>query len=191
MQPMIVQGDKTSHGGTVLQGSPFSDTHGKPISRVGDMVACPKCKGAFPIAEGDASNIVDGAPVAYHGCKTACGATLIAGQMFTQTHPSSGAAPGAGGGDDENDALQAFGAVGAGMAIAYEEDAAGEEGRFKGRFQLVDIETGEPVKGQAGQYGLSGDKLANVTTDDEGYTAWTERDAAEALTFLLAQGESP
>lgn len=42
MEPFIVQGDKTSHGGTVLAGSPFSDCDGKPIARVGDMVACPK-----------------------------------------------------------------------------------------------------------------------------------------------------
>jgi uncharacterized Zn-binding protein involved in type VI secretion len=62
----------TSHGGTVLAGLPFSDCDGKPIARVGNMASCPKFKGVLPIAEGDKSNIVDGAPLAYDDCKTAC-----------------------------------------------------------------------------------------------------------------------
>lgn len=180
---MIVQGDKTSHGGTVLQGSPFSDSHGKPISRLGDMVACPKCKGVFPISEGDRSNIVDGAPVAYHGCKVACGATLISSQIYTLTNPSSGAAPGAV--DEADSALERFGNVGAGLAAAYEDAPAETPGRFKGRFQLVDLETGEPVKGEVVRYGPGGGELEQGTTDDEGYTGWTERDVKVALSFAL------
>lgn len=190
MKPMIVQGDKTSHHGSVLEGSPYSDSHGKPIARVGDKVSCPKCMGIFTIAEGDKSNIVDGSPVAYHGCKVSCGAVLISSQMFTLTNPSSGAAPGAGGGDDSGDALEHFGAVGAGMAAGYEDKAADHNGRFKGRFQLVNIETGAPIKGEAVRYGPSGGDLVQGTTDDEGYTAWTERDAAQSLEFKLVQGES-
>ncbi|HBF51795.1 MAG TPA: hypothetical protein DDX04_17215 [Massilia sp.] len=49
--PLIVLGDKTSHGGAVIEASPTSDAGGKGIARVGD--------------------------------KTACGATLIAGQQAT------------------------------------------------------------------------------------------------------------
>lgn len=112
MQPIIVQGDKTSHGGSVLTGSPFSDCDGKPIARVGDMVSCPRCKGVFPIAQGDQSNIIDGAPVAYHGRKTACGATLISSQMRTLTEPSGGTASSA-----CSSTLERFGAVGAGMGL--------------------------------------------------------------------------
>ncbi|RPE75863.1 PAAR domain-containing protein [Vulcaniibacterium tengchongense] len=79
-KPFIVVGDKTDHGGTVLTGSPETDLYSKPVARVGDPVQCPKCQGTFPIASGDASLIIDGRPVARHGDKTACGATLIAGQ---------------------------------------------------------------------------------------------------------------
>lgn len=82
MQAVIVQGDRTTHGGVVLAGSPFSHCDGKPIARVGDMVSCPKCKGVFPIAEGNPSHIDRGAWVAYNGCKTACGATLIIRARF-------------------------------------------------------------------------------------------------------------
>lgn len=42
------------------------------------MVACPLCKGVFPITEGSSSYDVDGVPVALNGMKTACGASLIA-----------------------------------------------------------------------------------------------------------------
>ncbi|MYN04495.1 PAAR domain-containing protein [Pseudoduganella sp. DS3] len=78
----IVLGDKTSHGGTVLEASQQSDSGGKPIARMGDKVSCPKC-GNNAIASGDQTLVVDGKAVARHGDKTACGATLIAGQQNT------------------------------------------------------------------------------------------------------------
>lgn len=81
-KPFIVVGDKTSHGGTVVEGAPTASTHGKLIARVGDKVTCPKC-GPTTIAEGDDTMIVMGRPVARDGDKTACGAKLIAGQDVT------------------------------------------------------------------------------------------------------------
>ncbi|MEN3276672.1 MAG: hypothetical protein V7631_2462 [Massilia sp.] len=80
--PLIVLGDKTSHGGSVIEGSPHSDSDGKPIARMGDKTVCPK-HGPNPIVSGDATLIVDGKAAARHGDKTACGATLIAGQQAT------------------------------------------------------------------------------------------------------------
>nr|WP_223810495.1 PAAR domain-containing protein [Pseudomonas coronafaciens] len=38
------------------------------------MVTCPRCRGVFPIAEGDPDLIEDGKAIAYHGCRVACGA---------------------------------------------------------------------------------------------------------------------
>lgn len=94
-RPFIVLGDRTSHGGTVVGASDSTDTHGKRIARIGDMVSCPRkgCRGLFPIAQGDASMLIDGAPAAYQGCKTACGATLIASQSVSTTQPGSAEAP--------------------------------------------------------------------------------------------------
>ena len=84
--PVIVIGDKTSHGGVVIEGSAVSDTHGKMIARVGDRVTCPqKGHGINVIVSGDASFIVDGRPVARHNDKTACGAVLISSQSVTTT----------------------------------------------------------------------------------------------------------
>jgi uncharacterized Zn-binding protein involved in type VI secretion len=40
VRPLIVLGDKTSHGGSVIEGSPHSDSGGKPIARMGDKTVC-------------------------------------------------------------------------------------------------------------------------------------------------------
>ncbi|MFP5390925.1 MAG: PAAR domain-containing protein [Gammaproteobacteria bacterium] len=185
MQPFIVAGDKTSHGGTVLQGSPFSDCEGKPIARIGDMVACPKCKGVFPIAEGDQSTIIDGAAVAFHGCKTACGATIIAGQMTTLTNPGPGAASSVASDTTLDEPGPRYGAVGAGLAATYEESSTNDGIHFRGRFRLIDDETGSPITGRKVWFGISGDNLAEASTDEQGYTQWLERDQAHALEFTF------
>lgn len=188
MQPLIVIGDKTSHGGTVITCSPFSDTHGKGCARVGDMVSCPRCRGVFPIADGDQSLVDDGKAVAYAGCKTACGATLIASQMFSFTEPSSGAGQGASPSTASDTLMQGFGHVGAGFASAYEEEpAAAGDAQFRGRFQLVDATTSEPVRNQAVRVRSTGGQYLTGSTDENGFTAWLERDAREALAFDLIE----
>jgi uncharacterized Zn-binding protein involved in type VI secretion len=80
--PVIRLGDKTSHGGAVLEASPHSDSGGIAIARQGDKTSCP-IHGNGTIASGDMTMIVDGKPVARNGDKTSCGATLIAGQQAT------------------------------------------------------------------------------------------------------------
>jgi uncharacterized Zn-binding protein involved in type VI secretion len=82
--PVIRIGDKTSHGGTVLEASALTDSGGKGVARVGDKVSCPiKNHGTCPIVSGDPTMIVDGKAVARHGDKTSCGAVLIASQQNT------------------------------------------------------------------------------------------------------------
>lgn len=88
---IIRQGDPTSHGGTVLEGSPMDICHGKPIAYVGHKVKCPKCKGVFPIVEGVLTTTFYGKGVAIAGMKTACGASLIATQFTDIVEYSSGA----------------------------------------------------------------------------------------------------
>ena len=80
--PLIRLGDKTSHGGAVIEASPHSDSGGIGVARMGDKTSCP-IHGSSPIVSGDTTFIVDGKPAARHGDKTACGAVLIAGQQAT------------------------------------------------------------------------------------------------------------
>lgn len=82
--PLIVMGDKTTHGGTVISADVTFDINGKSVARVGDMTVCPKCKGVFPIKSG-AGDLVDGAGNGYarHMDETACGAKLISSQITT------------------------------------------------------------------------------------------------------------
>ncbi|WP_426101354.1 PAAR domain-containing protein [Massilia sp. TSP1-1-2] len=83
--PLIRLGDKTSHGGSVLEASTHSDSGGIGIARVGDKTSCP-IHGNGTIASGDMTMIVDGKPAARHGDKVSCGALLIAGQQATVDH---------------------------------------------------------------------------------------------------------
>ncbi|MFC0228484.1 PAAR domain-containing protein [Serratia aquatilis] len=78
---VILQGDSTSHGGKVLQGSPVMMVMGTSVALVGHLVACPQCRGVFPIVTGAETVLVGGQPLALNGMKTACGAELIASQQ--------------------------------------------------------------------------------------------------------------
>lgn len=80
VKALILKGDKTTHGGTVLNG--FSDytIQGIPVAGVGHLVACPLCKGVFPIVQGYGGLTVNGVFVALDGHVTACGAKLIPSQ---------------------------------------------------------------------------------------------------------------
>ena len=81
MAAYITVGAKTSHGGTVITGSPHTTHNGIPVARKGDKVMCKKCKKMTTIVSGDASFIVDGAAIARGGDVTSCGAKLIAIQQ--------------------------------------------------------------------------------------------------------------
>ena len=86
-RPLIVVGDSTNHGGTVLSGSPASTINGKPIARIGDKVSCSK-EGhdhTTTIVTGDPTLIIDGKPAARDGDQTDCGARLIATQLTTRS----------------------------------------------------------------------------------------------------------
>ena len=87
---IIRMGDKTSHDGTVLEGSPTDICMGKPIAFIGHQTHCPKCKGTYPIIEGVLTTTFYGKGVAVAGMRTACGAVLLAGQSTDIVEWSSG-----------------------------------------------------------------------------------------------------
>ncbi|RPE05157.1 DUF3396 domain-containing protein [Burkholderia pseudomallei] len=53
MSAFIVEGDTTSHGGHVFGCASISMINGMRIARLGDMVSCPKCGGAYPGANAE------------------------------------------------------------------------------------------------------------------------------------------
>jgi uncharacterized Zn-binding protein involved in type VI secretion len=74
---IIRLGDRTSHGGTVVEGFPLLTVHGKPVAGISHQVPCPRCKGKHVIVEGAVTVTMLGTSVAVEGMKTSCGATLI------------------------------------------------------------------------------------------------------------------
>jgi uncharacterized Zn-binding protein involved in type VI secretion len=84
MRSIIRKGDRTSHGGIVMEGSPNSLLLGREIALVGHLVFCPKCGGNFPIVEDAAGRLHSfmDSETAVEGMSTACGALLIASQRI-------------------------------------------------------------------------------------------------------------
>ncbi len=119
-KPYIVIGDRTSHGGTVISADFTFCINGKAIARVGDQVVCPRCKGVFPITEGDPGSVDEaGKSYARQGDKTACGASLVPSQGLT-IYKGHG---GAGGGASTNGAAGAAGSASANADTASEDTA--------------------------------------------------------------------
>jgi uncharacterized Zn-binding protein involved in type VI secretion len=68
-------GDKTDHGGKVIQAAPDLKHMGIPTALDGHLTECPKCGGTYPIiATGTRTH--GGVKVAMIGDTTACGATI-------------------------------------------------------------------------------------------------------------------
>jgi uncharacterized Zn-binding protein involved in type VI secretion len=82
MRKIIRLGDLTTHGGTVISSSAEHFTvGGTAVACVGDKCSCPlPGHGICTIVEGEARHRINGKQVAYEGCKTSCGAQLIASE---------------------------------------------------------------------------------------------------------------
>lgn len=77
------------------------------------------------------------------------------------------------------------------MAAAYEDEPVDPEGqRFKGRFQVLDRTTGEPVAAISVRVRSTDGQYLTGQTDGEGYTQWVERDANGALAFDLLESDA-
>jgi uncharacterized Zn-binding protein involved in type VI secretion len=79
---IIRLGDKTSHGGVVIEGSLSDICMGKPIAYIGHKVQCPKCKGAFPIVEGAMTTTFYG-----KGCMNELKPACLLRRVSTSTPP--------------------------------------------------------------------------------------------------------
>ncbi len=179
MRPFIVIGDQTDHGGVVIGATMTTDTHGKRLARVGDQVTCPKKgHGTTVIVTGDPTMIVDGAPVARHGDKCACGATLISSQVVSRIG-EGGAASASSGSRQQESAAHA-----ASAGLPPSPVTPGHD--FDQQFHLVDEASGSPIKGQKYRITWPGGTTEGVS-DAEGLTqrvSWHE--PAEVKIELVA-----
>lgn len=157
---IIRLGDRTSHGGVVIEGSPTDICMGKPIAFVGHKVQCPKCKGVFPIVEGAPVTTFYGKGVALAGMRTACGAMLIASQ-FTDIVECGGGSAGAG---QKSDASTSSSTLRAAKA------APSDTSRFDDKFVLVDAETGSPLAFTEYAIRRGSGAIEHGTTDAAGHT---------------------
>jgi uncharacterized Zn-binding protein involved in type VI secretion len=167
----IREGDTTSHGGRVLACTSTNSMFGKPVALLGDMVTCPKCGGVFPIVDVKVSSMTfGGRPVATDGDKTACGASLIASLGDAHVEQVSGAGGNVGGGRS---------------VVPHQETTFG--GAYRGRFQVVDEKTGNPVPNHPYSFTASDGSSVSGTTDDAGFTQWHQANEPASLRFVSAK----
>jgi uncharacterized Zn-binding protein involved in type VI secretion len=163
MRPFIVIGDQTDHGGVVVGSTMTTDTHGKRLARVGDQVTCPKKgHGTTVIVTGDPTMIVDGAPVARHGDKCACGATLIASQFVSTVGDGGG---GAGSGASSNSAAAATS-----KAARLISSLLPENHDYDMYFVVRDEVTGQPLPNVSYKITLEDGHSITGVTDEHGLT---------------------
>lgn len=174
-RPFIVLGDRTDHGGTVIEASVMSDTHGKGIARVGDRVTCPRPgHGTTVIVSGDPTMIIDGQPAARHGDKCACGATLISSQAVSTVGGGGG---GGGSAPIGTPTSSPKSGSSSSAATAPAHDAAGSltsavadaSAPHDQRFLLLDEHTGAPLIEQPYVIHVNGQAIRGVT-DETGHT---------------------
>ena len=172
MAAYITVGATTTHGGTVICGSPHTTHNGIPISRKGDKVICKKCKKLTTILTGDSSFMVDSAPIARGGDVTSCGAKLIAVQQsFCESN---------------------FEVMGVEEAEVIRREAQKSFNEVMGdelydeQFQLIDDFTGKPLKNVPYVMLCDEKELLKGITDSNGFTVRTPKmPKAHDITILL------
>lgn len=163
MRPFIVIGDRTDHGGVVIGATMTTDTHGKRLARVGDQVTCPKKgHGTTVIVTGDPTMIVDGAPVARHGDKCACGATLISSQVVSRI--------GEGGGVSISPHAVSVASDAKSMPLGFISSLLPENHEYDIHFLVRDEVTGEPLPKVSYRITLEDGRSVSGVTDANGLT---------------------
>lgn len=168
---IIILGDKTSHGGTVIRASGVATVNGKPIALINDLVECPKCKGTYPIIEGTTMITYLGQAVAVEEMKTACGATLIGSQQIAVI-------------DDDPISART-------TSVVSNEDSTTKTALFSNKtdkyqlcFQAID-DNGNPYANIPFSLLLSDGSQVRGKTDEEGFTQVFYSDEEQQATFRL------
>jgi uncharacterized Zn-binding protein involved in type VI secretion len=187
MPAIVVLGDRTDHGGEVIEASGVTDTHNRRIARIGDKVQCPKKgHGATIIIEGDLTFVIDGKGAAYHGCKTSCGAILISSQSVTTINFGGGGGGQAAATSSSQALATSFRAANSPEAARTESAASPpqENAIFDEQFELLDSEGNALVEVPYTVKFASG-MVEHGETDASGRTKRFITDDAESLELFL------
>lgn len=134
----------------MVSAAAHSKLYGKQVACVGDAVSCPKPGHSnCVIAEGDPAWSIDGRAVALEGHLTSCGAVLISTLAQVQRSHESMVAPS--------------------PLAASSRDLLTDKQQTSGygkRIQLVNSETGEPLKNRSYLAYIAGQQQTGKTDDD-------------------------
>lgn len=83
-------GDKTSHGGIIIQGSMTRKVGTRFVARLGDKCTCPLHGSTIIIKIIQKMPYTDGLPTAHSGAITACGAVLLPPPGFSTEYQGTG-----------------------------------------------------------------------------------------------------
>jgi uncharacterized Zn-binding protein involved in type VI secretion len=178
---IIRAGDKTSHGGIVVEGSQTDICMGKPIAFIGHMTFCPKCKGNFPIIEGVMTVTFYGRGVAVAGMKTACGASLLASQFTDTVQRGSGAG---------NKVLAGSSGVMAKKTVSEVTQPSatdGEEGIETEHFYSLLDEQGLPIDGYHHDLQVAEELYTRAGDYSDGHTATVNGEKTSRLVTWLSR----
>lgn len=161
---------------------------GKPAARITDPTACPiPGHGTNPIASGSPDVMFDGLAAARLTDKSACGGGIASNVSATVFINGLNAAFLGSVGDHGNvvvggSSTVLIGNSGGGAAFSAITPL------YRGRFRLIDSETGQPIAGRKVQISSTGGKQESGITDAEGFTQWVMHETQESLSFTLLEG---
>jgi uncharacterized Zn-binding protein involved in type VI secretion len=147
---VVCKGDRTTHGGTVIEGDALRTINGRAIATLGCMTTCPQCRGNFPIIEGARFHTICGYGTVLDGMETGCGARVIASPDTIVTVDDPGGTSDDAGGTHLN--------------------SQAPKDTLSTQFQVVDEQTGKPIVGKPYQIMLPDGSSQRGVTDAEGKT---------------------
>lgn len=161
---------------------------GKPAARLSDPTACPlPGHGTNPITQGSPNVLFDGLGAARQGDSSACGGTLV-GNVIPNVLINGLPATTLGSiGSHGNVVIAGSGTVLIGNSHSPAAFTAITP-LYRGRFRLIDRETGQPIAGRKVQVSSTGGKQESGITDAEGFTQWVMHETQESLSFTLLEG---
>lgn len=167
----IVKGDRTSHGGHVVECTSHRSIDGLLVARVGDPVWCPRCNRMTKIVTSRFPQVTDnGVPSAFDLDMTDCGA-----QLYSRHNNHAGYG--------SNDSPVSS-PVKAQVAVKT-PNRAGEAASVQEHFVLRQDGTGKALAGVKYTVTTAGGRVIEGETDEDGRTGVVWTDGPEGMVLVL------